>query len=331
MIKLRITLLSILPFVGGVMAKQGGGSWDAPAAVKAMMVFEIIWSVILFGLFVTIVRCLRLVPPGCYTRAPYILLSIVAGAASISYLLSGILLRIPRSGSGLSFRVAYGLNTFAASLSYIDFAFEPAVCLWLIHLRGRLTNTTEGKTFDPWVSQSWKRFVDWSLVAVTFILSISMTAIMTNAWIKYAVKHLDFDQFSHYLLVNRGLNFAVVAFGSLMSIDVIISLVALKVTQRRVYFIDPLTTRLVVAVLPFVIFKFIESLAITVYPESSAMRYTDYYVLNLVSIILGGVCSMGIIGGLASTMTIPSVLWAPGATASTLALPVGEGPGYVRQ
>ncbi|CCA77676.1 hypothetical protein PIIN_11654 [Serendipita indica DSM 11827] len=37
------------------------------------------------------------------------------------------------------------------------------------------------------------------------------------------------------------------------------------------------------------------------------MRYTDYDVLILLTIILGGLCTVGFIGGVASTMTIPNI------------------------
>ncbi|CCA76121.1 hypothetical protein PIIN_10121 [Serendipita indica DSM 11827] len=213
------------------------------------------------------------------------------------------------------------------SLSYIDLVFEPAVCLWLIHLRGRVTTTIEGKSAKPWISHYWKRIVDWSLVATIFILSISKTAIITNAWMGFETHRIDYSQFTHYLLVDRRLNLAVIAFSLLLSIDSAISLIALKVTQRRAYFIDAITTRLVVAVLPFVVLRFIESLIFTIYPTTYRIPYIDPSVRILVTTILGGIFSIGVISGLASTMIIPHVLWAPGATTSTTALPVGHKDG----
>ncbi|CCA76120.1 hypothetical protein PIIN_10120 [Serendipita indica DSM 11827] len=325
--KPRTSLLSILPFIGGAMAR-GSRTWYAPPEIQAGTVFEFIWSVVLFGLFVTILRRLHLVPPGRYARAPYILLSIVAGASSISHLVSGVLFVATRVEHGLQFNVMHGLSAFGICLAHIDLAFGPAVCLWLIHLRGSLAPTVEAKPLHLWVSQSWKRILDWLLVAVTFILAISMTVIINIVWMEYGAGHLRGDQVTHFLIVNRNLNFAVVAFGLLLSIDIAVSLISLKVTQRRVHFIDPLTTRLVVAVLPFVVLRFIESLVLTIYPESYAMRYTDYDVLILLTIILGGLCTVGFIGGVASTMTIPNVLWVSGANGSTSALPIVQGARY---
>ncbi|CCA77091.1 hypothetical protein PIIN_11076 [Serendipita indica DSM 11827] len=99
-----ITFLFMLPFSSGVMA-NGGGTWHVPPAIKAATAFEIIWSIVLVGLLVVIFRRLYFAPPDRDTHAPYILLSVVTGALSISYLTSGILFKISNTGNGIPFRV----------------------------------------------------------------------------------------------------------------------------------------------------------------------------------------------------------------------------------
>ncbi|CCA76128.1 hypothetical protein PIIN_10128 [Serendipita indica DSM 11827] len=327
-------------FVAGSMAKgRGGGGggasgsiddgWDVPGIVKAAMAFRIIWSVVIFGLFLTILRRLRSVPPGRYTRAPYILLSIVAGTLSISYLLSAILFRMSTGESNAPFPVIRRLGSFNSFLSNVDIAFEPAVSLWLVHLRGRLTNTAEAKSVNPWVSQHWKRIVDWSLVAITFTIGISTIAISENAWALYEAHRLDSNQLIDRLLVNRNLNLTVIALGLFLAIDIAISFISLKISQKRVHFIDPLTTRLLRVVLPFVVIGFIQSLVITILPNVHTLYETEFNVFNLVITIIDGICRIVIIGGLLSTMVIPNVLWIPGATTSAVPLPVSGDTGYM--
>lgn len=341
MINPRLTFFSILPFVVGSMAKgrggggSGGGSiddnWGAPGVVKADMAFRIIWFIVSLCLFGAMLRRLRLVPSGRYTRAPYILLSIVTGTTSIGYLLSAILLR---GASGMSSSLMHNLDAVTSVLWNINSAFQPAVCLWLVHLRGRLTGATQAKSAKPWVSHFWKRIVDWSLVAITFILGISTMAIVANGWTLYDGRQISDGQLFEIIAVSRQLNYAVFTFGLLLSVDIMVSLIALRMSQKRVSFTDPLTTRLLVAVLPFVILGFIQSLAALIYQETTLKYAIDvnvYYVYNLVITIIGGVLTMGIIWGLLSTMTMPNVLWVAGAAPSSLALPVGENAGYMPQ
>lgn len=330
MIKPWLTHLSILSFIVGAVAKGGGSiddGWHVPGAVKAVMAFQIIWSVIIFGLFVVILRRLCFVPPGRYTRAPYILLSIVAGTLSLSYLLSAILRRTSRAESNVSLTLLHNLGLIVNFLWNIAFAFEPAVCLWLIHLRGKLTTTTEGKSVNPWVSQLWKRIVDWLLVALTFIISIVLIAILAILWTQLDQGRRNSGQ---TMDLHHVLGITTTALGPVLTVDIILSFICLKVSQRRVQFADPVTTRLVVVVLPFVTIGLIEFLVNTILPYTYALRKeADFNLFNLLIAIIDGVCRVGIIGGLLSTMTIPNAFCVPGTTTSALALPVGEDAGYM--
>lgn len=308
----------------------GGGSgaiddgWDAPGEVKASLAFQIIWCIVTLFLFVAILLRLRFVPSGRYTRAPYILLSIIAGTLSIAYLFSAILTRIPGSSTNVSFSALHGLDATSSILWDIDYAFGPAVCLWLVHLRGRLTSKNQGKAAKPWVSHFWKRIIDWSLVAITFTIAVSMTAILTNAWIMYRERRLQTMQLIDYLLLGRKLNFAAAAFNMFLAVNVVVSFISLKVSQKKANFVDPITTRLLVAVMPFVIIGFVKSMVITVYPERHPLTESTVYGFNLAFLIIDGLCKVGVIGGLLSTMTISNALWVSGGA-------VGEGAGYVPQ
>ncbi|CCA73928.1 hypothetical protein PIIN_07881 [Serendipita indica DSM 11827] len=316
-----LSLFSVLHFVVSVTAKGrggggGGGSiddnWDAPVTIKVAMAFEIIYFIILLGAFITIWRRLHLVPPGRYTRAPYVLLTI-----ALAYLLSAIYTRINDGGGSISTyydgpdRGLHGLNAFNWFVVNIDTAFRPAVCLWLVHLRGNLARKVQNAP-QPWVSQFWKRILDWSLVAITYLLETWSMGVTAHAYAQDDSGQMNSDRFWAYIDMNRGLRFTILTFILLLAIDIIVSFIALKVVQKRMNFIDPITTRLLVAVLPFVAIYFIQSLVVTVYPEGRSMTLEEFYGLELAGVILSGLCRVGIICGLLSTMTIPDAVWAPG-------------------
>ncbi|CCA73378.1 hypothetical protein PIIN_07332 [Serendipita indica DSM 11827] len=244
-----------------------------------------------------------------------------------SYLLSAILRRTSRAESNVSLTLLHNLGLIVNFLWNIAFAFEPAVCLWLIHLRGKLTTTTEGKSVNPWVSQLWKRIVDWLLVALTFIISIVLIAILAILWTQLDQGRRNSGQ---TMDLHHVLGITTTALGPVLTVDIILSFICLKVSQRRVQFADPVTTRLVVVVLPFVTIGLIEFLVNTILPYTYALRKeADFNLFNLLIAIIDGVCRVGIIGGLLSTMTIPNAFCVPGTTTSALALPVGEDAGYM--
>ncbi|CCA69423.1 hypothetical protein PIIN_03323 [Serendipita indica DSM 11827] len=319
--KLWLSFVSLLSLVVGSMAKGrggrgGGGSiddnWDVPGAVKATMAFQIIFFIFILSEFITIIRRMRFVPPGRYTRAPYILLAVVAGPLAFAYLLWAIYTRISTGGSSVPYTALHGLSSFTSFLLTIDIAFRPAVCLWLVHLRSNLARTTQGKATKPWISQFWKRIVDWSLVTILFLIGISLIAVTANGWALSDAGQLSTAGMRAYLSVRRGLGFTIVAFSLLLSIDITISFITLKVSQKGMNFIDPVSTRLLVAVLPFVLIDLLETLVVTIYPETHMPYEYNVLALNLADVIINGVCRVGIIWGLLSTMTIPNVLWTPG-------------------
>lgn len=137
-------------------------------------------------------------------------------------------------------------------------------------------------------------------------------AILENAWAVDDANRLGFAGYRTHLIVRRGFGFTIVGFSSLLMIDVAISFITLKVLQKGMKFIDPISSRLLVAVLPFVLINLIASLVIALYPERHSLYHYSLFTLNLANVIINGVCRVGIIWGLLSTMTIPNVLWTPG-------------------
>ncbi|CCA69421.1 hypothetical protein PIIN_03321 [Serendipita indica DSM 11827] len=200
----------------------------------------------------------------------------------------------------------------------IDWAFRPGVCLWLVHLRGNLSRITQSKTTKPWISQFWKRIVDWSLVVIVFLVGISQMAVLANKWVLLDRHQLTPTEYRTYLNVDRGLKFTSVAFGVLLEMNVIVSFIGLKVSQKRMNFVDPIATRLLVAVLPFVLLDLLEYLVFPIYAETHKVNDYDPNSLTLADTIISGVVRVGIIWGLLSTMTIPNVVWGPGVAAAGL-------------
>ncbi|CAG7847276.1 SubName: Full=Uncharacterized protein {ECO:0000313/EMBL:CCA69423.1} [Serendipita indica DSM 11827] len=211
------------------------------------MAFQIIFFILILGEFITIVRQLRFVPPGRYTRALRISpLAVVAGTLALAYLLAAVYTRISTNRvttlSGISsvpYTDLHGLSSSDSFVFAVDPAFRLAVCLWLVHLRGNVARMAQGKIHKPWVSQFWKRIIDWSLVAILFLLAISTMAILANAWALDDANRLGFAGYRTHLIVRRGFGFTIVGFSSLLMIDVAISFITLKVLQKGMKFIDP--------------------------------------------------------------------------------------------
>ena len=143
--------------------------------------------------------------------------------------------------SNASRTTLHNLSSFFNFLFDIDIAFRPGVCLWLIHLRGNLARVTQAKTSKPWVSQFWKRIVDWSLVAMVFLFAISNMAVTANLYTLDSANLLSYSGYRNYLNVRRGLAFTVLAFALLQMINITVSLFALRASQKSMNFIDPVS------------------------------------------------------------------------------------------
>ncbi|CCA73925.1 hypothetical protein PIIN_07878 [Serendipita indica DSM 11827] len=340
---------------GGGSSGSGSGSihdsWSAPGTIKAAMAFEIIYFVVILGEFIIICRRLRLVPPGRYTRAPYILLAIVAGALALSYLVSAIVTRISSYELGIPdhdypIETMRGLNTFDWFLKNIDASFRPAVCLWLIHLRVNLAGKAEGSTSTPWMEHLWKRIVDWSLVAINFIIDTCWMGIIADGYIFYTSNYLVPANFFYYTRSWRELNLADLSIELILTLNVIVSLIGLGVSQKKKKFNDAISTRLLAIVLPFLIIGFLETLIIPIHWQTTAHTIpglvgtfhldsylpiflgtpTEFFPTELAGIIISGLCRVGIIGGLLSTMTIPNTTWSPAIPSDSV-----EAPGSMSQ
>ncbi|CAG7849709.1 SubName: Full=Uncharacterized protein {ECO:0000313/EMBL:CCA71556.1} [Serendipita indica DSM 11827] len=326
MINLRAMFLFMLSFVADAMAKgrgggggggssssgSGGGSSYDPNRDDSLqaiinMAINIVLALIVLSLLVSICRRLDHVT---HSTAPYVLLAIVTSTVIAGYATSAAIVRFYKPALAL-----YAVNGF---LWDFDIAFEPAVCLWLIHCRGELVTTSQFVNATPWVSQRWKRIVDWSLAALTFIIAITMTSVLLRAKVMRNEPRFNVNLYLYYLDVGRNLKFAVVGLGVLLLINVVISLIALKASQSRGRFVDRITTRLLFIVLPFVILGITQSLAFTIYRE---INPSIGAIFDLVVVVTGGICRIGTIGGLMATMRVFGAV-VPKTIDSTLPLPV---------
>ncbi|KAG8821339.1 hypothetical protein FRC17_009849 [Serendipita sp. 399] len=290
--------------------RGGGGSslgsisdnWDAPPQVKAQLAALIIWCIIIIVQFGLILTRLKFLPTDRIARAPYILLSIVAICTAFAYLLWSILLRV----ESMSSQTATNINALTSFLFCIDTAFRPAVLLWLVHIRGQTTYRVLGKQAKLWVTQFWKRIVDWSLVAITFLFGISAMAV----YAQYRQMRLQLTSaaINNYIKAYNGLSWTVIAFSTLLSINVIVSLVTLKVSQGRAKITDLVIHRLVIAAIPFIALDVFMDLFVNIYTEVALLTLEKYYGVNLASAILSGIARVGIIGVLLSTMKLPQAI-----------------------
>lgn len=135
--------------------------------------------------------------------------------------------------------------------------------------------------------------------------------VTAHAYVQDDAGQMTIDRFWDFIEMNRRLRLTLLSFTSLLAIDIIVSVIALKVVQRRMNFVDPITTRLLIGVLPFIAIYFIQSLVLAVYTDGRLIALEEFYRLDLAAVILNGLCKVGIICGLLSTMTIPDVVWAP--------------------
>ncbi|KAG8811995.1 hypothetical protein FRC18_003144 [Serendipita sp. 400] len=302
---------------------SGGGisidaSWYAPPLVKTFFAFQIIWFILLLIESLLILRGLKLISKSPRSsKAPYVLAALVAVEASIYHLIGGIYTR----QSGLldfiynppSKRRYLSAITFLFS---INISFQPMVLLWLCHLRGVLTSigsdTKENK--NSFVASTWKKTVDWSLFVILFAISFAYSSLRT----------IDYNSIitSAQLNAIEGLNRTKEAFIVVFAINIVVSLICLKVAQRRAGVADKVVTRLLVISVPFVVINAAETIATEIL-TSTRFRTgmgTEIYVVNslihpygdyelkfpLAVIIIEGTCRVMIFAGIIATMKFAS-------------------------
>ncbi|KAG8818686.1 hypothetical protein FRC17_010747 [Serendipita sp. 399] len=187
----------------------------------------------------------------------------------------------------------------------VDIAFRPIAILWLCHFRGRLIATGAMVRKDAFVSSTWKKIVDWCFVVVTFAVGIiyaSLTTYVNNAILKGNV--LTAAQRLNYVRILKVVHRVIVAVIVLFAINVIVSLIALKVAQKRAKILDKVATFLLLITLPFVIVDAAEALFAEIW--ISTQKNYDTTLFSLIMIIVEGASRLMIYVGIVATMKFVS-------------------------
>ncbi|KAG8857524.1 hypothetical protein FRB91_011267 [Serendipita sp. 411] len=303
-----------------ILAKgRGGGSssgsgisidtsWDAPPIVKAIFAVQIIWFIFLLIESLLILRGLKLISKTPRSsKAPYLLAAFVAAEVSIYYLVGAIRTRL---GTEIDFIINYPLRyRYTSAISFlfdIDLSFRPIVLLWLCHLRGVLStigSDIKGNK-NSFVASTWKKVVDWSLFVILFAISFaysSMITVFNNA------------SYNHTLSMVQAINLndaikriirAREAFTVILAINIVVSLVCLKVAQQRARIADKVITRLLVISVPFVIVEAAETIGAEIFSSTQYPYNRNKFALALN--IIEGICRVMILAGIIATMKVAS-------------------------
>ncbi|KAG8822406.1 hypothetical protein FRC17_009566 [Serendipita sp. 399] len=204
----------------------------------------------------------------------------------------------------------------------IDISFRPFILLWLCHLRGILPTTATAaaaapgssssattteekhatKKKDSFVASMRKQIFDNVFVTVVFIVSDGFAAYTT--WVNGAAYDgkLTQPEEQHARGILKSINRVVIALVVLLTINVLVSLIALKVSQKRAKVVDPVVNRLLLISLPFVLLDALE----TPVAEIFMATQDDYDALgfSLALIVLEGFSRLMVLVGVISTMNV---------------------------
>jgi hypothetical protein len=206
--------------------KRKPKSWNAPANLKVSLAFEIIWFIVslvqLIYIFINLGKI-----PSMSARGPYIVLALLTMFTMAYYLLFAIWTRLSTEIDPItSDQMQIGL----VFLTAVDNALRPAVILYLIHQRGDLLRSKDNATV-PLVIQTWKRALDWVLVALAFIFGFSSGAVYAAE--VEALQTSYTAQYRQLGLGYKGLGHTISTFVTLLAIDVIVSLILCYVHARK--------------------------------------------------------------------------------------------------
>ncbi|CCA73926.1 hypothetical protein PIIN_07879 [Serendipita indica DSM 11827] len=95
--------------------------------------------------------------------------------------------------------------------------------------------------------------------------------VTAHAYVQDDAGQMTIDRFWDFIEMNRRLRLTLLSFTSLLAIDIIVSVIALKVVQRRMNFVDP-------------------SLVLAVYTDGRLITLEEFYRLDLAAVILNGLC-----------------------------------------
>jgi hypothetical protein len=159
----------------------------------------------------------------------------------VAYLVDAVYTRIRLDAE---FTLVAGLDTFVSVFFDFLIPFQMhAVLLYIAHQRGFLFQASQGKGIKPLAAQLWKRILDWALVAITFVLLISSTAIaaVENHVIEENHQSLSEAEYLKYTHLLEGFSHAITGMIVILAIDVFVTLLTLWLAQRRFQFRDPVS------------------------------------------------------------------------------------------
>ncbi|KAG8822407.1 hypothetical protein FRC17_009567 [Serendipita sp. 399] len=285
-------------------------SWDAPPLVKAIFAFQVIWFILLLSESLMILTRLKLISKSARSsKAPYVLAALVALVTSLFYLFAGIRLRTSYSSlPGTSnLRTSLNLSAVAGFLYDVILSFLPLIFLWIGHLRGLISSsvvTGSASRNNSFVSSTWKKILDWSFVIIVLALSVAYSALATHVNNMNFNRELTATQQLNYRATLTGLNRAVEAFFILFLINVVVSLICLKVAQKSAKIADKVVTLLLSVSVPFLILYALEMLVAEIY--SSTQLFYDAASFALALVIIEGTVHFMAFMGLILTMKYAS-------------------------
>ncbi|KAG8828868.1 hypothetical protein FRC19_000256 [Serendipita sp. 401] len=292
--------LRIPPF--GLQKRESRWDYLEPLQ-KAAMALELTWAALSGLLFIFIVFKLFRIRVKSTPRGPYILLALVSFTFVLGDALNAVQLRE-------DIDVFDWFKVISASSIFRAFSqvFVYAVLLWLTHIRGQAFGGSRPGSSSTIVARTWKRVVDWVLVAVTFIYIVALNAYSTTKNLSHIRRiynndysSAEHDDYEEFVKISQKLQHVSTALSLLLAIDVVASLFVLWFAQRRAKFTDSVVTRLLITSAPFV-------------PPLTAMwLFYDIWVAkgiqsilkaNLAYVIIEGVCQIGIFASVVSTIDL---------------------------
>ncbi|KAG8858832.1 hypothetical protein FRB91_009236 [Serendipita sp. 411] len=274
------------------LAKRG--SAGLPPIIKATYAFEVIWAVAAALLFLWILCRLTILPIKATPRGPYVLLAFTSLCAAIAFVLSAVPFEV-------NMPTDVYLKTMMSSAFICDVsrALGPAVILWLLHIRGQVFGNSKPGYTSSNSARIWKRGVDWSFVAITFIALISFHAYNLAKNLELVYHGINYETYLEYQKIMTRMRHATTALIFLLAINITGAVLLLRVTQKRAKYSDPVVTRLLVAAVPFVLLAAVVWLIFDIV-HAVARIYNQEG--NISFVILDGLAQVGTLTAIASTI-----------------------------
>ncbi|PVF98006.1 hypothetical protein CPB86DRAFT_873778, partial [Serendipita vermifera] len=223
------------------------GEWDAPPTRKAQLAVLVIWTIICFLQLALLIKQIRHVARAY--RVPFILLATTTFFLGVGYIaytfatrLRGTLILPPDPEWDFIFTYNFLYYTHVSSL--------PAVCLYLLHLRGDSLRTSQGTMFNPLMSRRWKKILDWVWIGLLYFLYVLYFSLDTRSTDGYNHQQIDLDTSLQLWRQSVDLEHVVVAFRIVAYLIVIISSAIMFMQVKKQGIVDPAIKRLFMGASP---------------------------------------------------------------------------------